>query len=603
MPRNIGYLLLLTALLLGTALRVPGWFTAEEKARWRLFEVDEEQHVAIAMHRYNELSNGVDTIKHRFHEPSYNVRGYGYVTAELARLVYPEGCFDDELPDDEEPEELKDYFAQNYPSPITAFGKILMLGRGLSTLFALLLVVVVFCMGRVCGLSPPSAGVAALLMAACDVNATYSHYMLPASGYIMFSYLALLGGAKLIRGYSLAGLTFLALGAAGAIAFKFDVFPTVWGGALLLFLVGRRYWGGGDGVRSRNVEERLDAGHPQTEGLREDAAHPRPTPHYARRPSGTETVRGLNWWVIPAALIGLAGFFLLLTYGWSWEEIKHSFTTLRKANKDVIYTENHFRDNLITYPMGVLAGIGLPAFGLAGWATVKLALGRWRSGKLFTFKTLALGYGAAFLLTEFALRWYMDTTFIRRVNIFMPAVALLAAYALQRLNAHPWISVLVIAWSVGLGVVGQSHHWFDTRIEMRDWANVYLPKPAKVAISASINIDGMRNWRYYLKKDWDYFITSEAFYRRYTKSMTTPFGVPECSNGVYHGGPADQCEDFQAMLFGTHSGVVLVKEFKTWDVFPERLLYHHLFGYYETFLGDVKVFRRVAPPENDRTTS
>ncbi|MFT6514096.1 MAG: hypothetical protein ACJAX1_002677, partial [Neolewinella sp.] len=37
--------------------------------------------------------------------------------------------------------------------------------------------------------------------------------------------------------------------------------------------------------------------------------------------------------------------------------------------------------------------------------------------------------------------------------------------------------------------------------------------------------------------------------------------------------------------------------------FPERLLYHHFFGYYETFLGDVKVFRRTKPPKEERTTS
>jgi hypothetical protein len=547
------YQLLFVALLLGATLRVPGWFTEEEKARWRLFEVDEEQHVAIMMHRFNELSDGVDTIKHQFTEASYNVRGYGYVTAAVARGKY--------------------FFSRDSPT----FGKVVLLGRQLSTFYSLCLIVIVFFIGRVGGLSPPAAGVAALLMAACDVNATYSHYMLPAAGYVMFSYLALLGGVKLIKGPSVMGLGFLALGTAGAIAFKFDVFPALWGGLLLLLLVGWRIWG------------------------RAAAESPvEPTTNTKEKTGG---LPGLHWSVIPLALIGLSGCLLLLTFGWTWEEIEHSFITLRKANKNVIRLEDHFRDNLITYPMGVLAGIGLPAFALAAWATIKLALGRWRSGRLFTFKSLALGYGAAFLLTEFALRWYMDTTFIRRVNIFMPAVALLAAYALQRLRAKPWLSVLVIAWSLGLGLVGQSHHWFDTRIAMRDWANVYLPKPAKVAISASINIDGMRNWRYYLKHDWEYFITSEAFYRRYTKSMTTPFGVPECGTGVYHGGPVDQCEDFQAMQFGTHEGVVLVKEFKTWDVFPERLLYHHFFGYYETFLGDVKVFRRIAPPKEDRTTS
>ncbi|MCX8209922.1 MAG: hypothetical protein OTI34_02680 [Lewinella sp.] len=42
MTLNTGRLLLFAALILGASLRVPGWFTAEEKARWRLFEVDEE---------------------------------------------------------------------------------------------------------------------------------------------------------------------------------------------------------------------------------------------------------------------------------------------------------------------------------------------------------------------------------------------------------------------------------------------------------------------------------------------------------------------------------------------------------------------------------
>ena len=44
----------------------------------------------------------------------------------------------------------------------------------------------------------------------------------------MFSYLALLGGVKLIRGLFISGLCFLALGAAGA-------------GALLILLIGWRF--------------------------------------------------------------------------------------------------------------------------------------------------------------------------------------------------------------------------------------------------------------------------------------------------------------------------------------------------------------------------
>jgi hypothetical protein len=484
------------------------------------------------------LNEGVDTIRNKFHDTSYNVRGYGYVNATLAYLWYQQDGY---LPD---------------------FADIVLLGRLMSTLYALILVIIVFSLGRTSGLSPPFAGVAALLIACCDVNATYSHYSIPASGYVMFAWMALFGGIKLLRGNDWWGLGLLALGAAGAATFKFDVLPLLWGGLLLMLL----------SFRSRG-----------------DCAPGRV---------------GLPWYFLPTGIILLGAFLQAMTVGWSWEEIVYSFEMLSKLNNDVTLSNDHFLDNLITYPFGVLAGIGLPAFGLAVWTVLGIAKRRRTNfGKFWSFRNLAIGYILGYLLTEFLVRWYMDATFIRRVNVFMPAVALLAAYGLQRLGAKPWWAGLVIVWSLGLSIVGQSHHWFDTRIAMRDWANEELPKPAKVGISASINIDGMDNWKYYLNYDFEYFIIHEAFYRRYTKSMTTPFGVPECCDGIYHCGPVDQCLDFQTMLLGQREDLVLIKAFRTWDVFPERLLYHHFFGYYETFLGDVEVYQRVQPKKVERSTS
>lgn len=538
MTLNAGHILLLLALIIGGMLRVPGWFTEEEMARWRLFEVDEEQHVAIAMHRFNALNVGEEQIRNKFHDTSYNVRGFGYINGTIAFLWYQQDCY------------------------LPGFADIVLLGRLMSTLYALILVIIVFSLARASGLSPPFAGAAALLLACCDVNATYSHYSVPASGYIMFAWMALLGGLKLLRGTSWSGLGLLAFGAAGAVAFKFDVFPLVWGGLLLIFLSLR---GRGDAAPNRI---------------------------------------GLPWYFLPAGTALLGALFLIMTIGWSWEEIVYSIESLRNLNRDVILADDHFRDNLITYPFGVMAGIGLPAFGLAAWATIGITRRRLaKFDKILSFHSIAVAYLLGFLLTEFLVRWYMDTTFIRRVNVFMPAVALLAAFGLQRLRAKPWLVVLVVAWSLGLGIVGQSHHWFDTRIAMREWANEELPKPAKVGISASINIDSMDNWRYYLNYDFEYLIVHEAFYRRYTKSMTTPFGVPECCDGIYHCGPVDQCLDFQTMLLGQREDLVLIKAFRTWDVFPERLLYHHFFGYYETFLGDVEVYQRLQPKKAERSTS
>ncbi|MEM9930817.1 MAG: hypothetical protein AAF840_13430, partial [Bacteroidota bacterium] len=284
------YFILLLALLIAAALRVPGWFTEEEMARWRLFEVDEEQHVGITMQRYNELVGEGKTIRHRFHEPPYNVRGYGYLNASIAYVIY--------------------LGATSPPD----FRDIVLLGRQISTFFALVLVAIIFFLGRASGLSPPYAGVAALLMACCDVNATYSHYMLPAAGYVMFAWMALLGGVKLLRSPGWLGLGLLALGAAGAAAFKFDVFPIIWGGLLLIIL------------SIRGIKPAL------------------------------ESHVGLPGYFLPFGILLLLGFLWIFTIGWSWEEIETSFKTLRKVNRDVIRRDDHFRDTLIAYPMGVLAG-------------------------------------------------------------------------------------------------------------------------------------------------------------------------------------------------------------------------------------------------------
>lgn len=540
MTRKTGFYLLFAAILLGAAMRVPGWFTEEDMARWRLFEVDEEQHVAIMMHRYNELAKGagIDTIRHEYNDRDYNVRGYANLNAAL---LYAGFSLADDTP---------------------TFAEVLRFGRQMSTGYALLLIIVVFIMGRVGGLSPPAAGVAAMLMAACDVNATYSHYALPASGYIFTAYLALLGGFLLIRKASWTGLVLLSVGAGGAIAFKFDVLPMLTGGLLLLCLT----WA-----------------------------------HYFRKPG---LVSGMPGHFLPLGTMLLIAVVSLLWTGWSWEEVDYAFRTLSRLNKDVVPSDNHLRDNLITYPFGVLAGIGLPAFGLAAWSTAGLFRRFFKlEESVFGVKQLSVAYVTLFLLTEFLLRWYMDSTFIRRVNIFMPAVALLAAYALDRLRAKPWLTTLVIAWSVGLGVVGQSHHWFDTRVAARDWANEHLPKPTLVGISGYLMARDMDNWRYYRALDWEYFILHESWYSRYTQSMATPFGIPACCEEVYNCIGQPECDQIQSMVLNQRDDVILHKAFRTWDVFPERLVYHHFFGYYETFLGDVVIYRRVKPKQGILTTS
>jgi hypothetical protein len=498
---------LLAALAVAALLRVPGCFTQEEMKRWWLFQSDEEQHMAIAVDRYNELATGRDTIPDPFEFRSFNVQGYGRLAA------YP----------------LFGYHILSGRSP--TFATIIAINRGVAVTFSLLLVAVIFYLARGLGLAPGWAGVAAGLVGCCDLLASYGHYGLPLSGYVFFAYLSVLGGVGLLRKDSWRDVFWLSLGAAGAVAFKFDVLPAVAGGGLIL-LTGR-----------------------------------------------------VRWKAVPALLL-FALFAWLLTYGWSVDEIRYSFEELRRQNADVVTVDDHWRDNLFAYPMAVLAGIGLPAFALAVWAAIGL-IGRWGPERR------VIVYVGGLLAIEFALLWSLDTTFVRRAAIFMPAVALLAAWKLHDLRAgRGWVA-LVLFWSFGLALVGQSHHWFDTRYAFRDWAREELPPSAAIG-AAGLAVE-LPNRRYYESAPLDYFAVHESMYGRYLRSLTTPFGIPECCAEVYHCGPVHRCRLVQAILLGRHPSFKLVKTFPTWDVFPERLLYHRLFGYYETFLGEVRVYRRTAP--------
>ncbi len=515
--------LLPLALFLGLALRVPGWFTQDYKDKWSTFEPDEGQHVHAAIHRYNALHDGEDIGNYR--SPPWNVRGYGHLMAYAATAWY------------------------GMVGETPVFRDFLLLGRQLSTLFSLLLILTVWYLARASGLSPPYAGVAALLLACCDANATYSHYCLPASGYIFWCYLAVLGAIRLgtDRG-TLGSLSLLALGTAGALSFKFDVLPLAWGGLFLLYLAG------------------------------------------AKR---------IPWWYVPVGMGLVAGVVLVFTYGWSWGSIKSTFNTLSELNRAGVPQEDHWRDNLIVYPAGVLAGIGLPAFGLAVWGLQRLLRGaaagaNGGGGKAgwSSLRPWLLLYLVGWLASEFLVRWSVDTAFIRRVNVFMPAVCLLAAYALQQLAPRWWLAAAVVVYTLAFGIVGQSNHWFDTRYAMREYVNNELPAEAKIAVSGYVLHKGLRRTKFFMDIDWDYAILHETYYSRYYKSMTTPFGLPACTEGVYNPGKEGECERMQALLTGTDPTARLHRAFRPLNLFPERLLYAHFFGYYETFLGSTLVFEK-----------
>lgn len=509
---------LLLALLLGLALRLPGWFTDDVKARYRLFEPDEIQHVDIAMHRLQQLDS--NTLSYPAAD-IYNVRGFGITAAHLAYLRY---IFTGQKPD-------------------TA--NIILLNRQLATFFGLLTILLVFLIARALGLPPYYAAIAALLLAFCDLHCSYSHYGIPAIGYVFGLYLSIFGAIKMQNRQAYSWF-WMALGAAIAFAFKFDFFPAL----LLTGFIVVGVWKGYGKTEKRQ-----------------------------RYP-----MRQFIFFLLSFGL-----FFGMLTgFSWPLDNIISSWKILREANENVIAQDDHWRDNPFIYTAAIIAGIGLPAI----WMALR---GAWQIRWPKLLERPAVWFILVLLLLEALLRWRIDTPFVRRANEFMPALCLLAAYGFYRLKPASWKVAAVLAYTFFFALVGQSNHWWDTRSTARDYVLANIPiNSVKILATPYAGASGLPILPPFREGgNWDYALLHETYYQRYTLSLTTPFGYPPCCEGVYHCYSVEECEATQALFRGENKSVELIARFNGRTVFPERILYKKLFGTYETFLGDVLIFKRI----------
>lgn len=365
-------------------------------------------------------------------------------------------------------------------------------------------------------------------------------------------FLAIYGGQNYWAG-NRRGLLWLALGAAISFAFKFDFIPFVAGGVLLLYTVFKKAR-----LQSSKVEGK------EQSTMLSSAAY--------------DILLG----------VGLVFLFFGLLTGFSWppDSILQAWNTLRAQNQNVIISDQHWLENPLVYLAAVVAGIGLPAVVLAAMGGLKIKL-----KKLLARPDVCLLVGI--VLLEFMVLWSIDTPFVRRANVFMPAVCLAAAYAYQRLRLSPTVISAVLAYTLLLGCLGQSNHWFDTRIAAREWINTQLPAAAVVAATPYAAVKGLRPTSIFQPgAHWDYAVLHESYYHRYGLSVTTPFGYPACCEEVYHCQGETLCQEIQNIIRNQDASVELIARFPTRNWLPERWLYHQLFGNYETFLGDVLVYRR-----------
>lgn len=526
-------------LLIAAALRIPGifWGDIDRNQEGIILEPDEFQHSDLAadyMHRWDP------EIGYPLPYQFWNSRGFGYQMAWIGYLAEKLGT-----------EKITDK-------------KRVMIGRFLSVFYELALIFLLYHMTRFLFQRKEIALLATLFMALCDLTITLSHYALPESAHLFWCHASVFSSMlwfirfdrtidktswqQLPNQWPLwLGMT---ISAAMAFATKFDFIPLCVAGLAIIVL-----W-----LRNKlSITQMLTLG-----------------------------------------LLLLAGsvFFVFLAHGFhfSFDELIYSFKIASGLNQDAVVSDNHLLTNLITYPLGFIGGIGLVVFALAIYGKTRM-FGK-RGTAIFAGSNfrLAMGLWIAFLAVEFLTRWLLDTTFIRRANFVMPFLAVAGAVGFYYLTAtlKPrirkglwWAAVL---YTGGLAISSQANFWNDTRYRARPLVQE-LGSGKSIRYSGYAWIPGMPGDRNHDPADPDLWVIHEAFYGRVWKYFTTPFKVPRCCDEVYNCPPEEVCRNYQALLRG-ELDYKLVGYYPTREYFPERLLFKYLFGSYETFLGDVRVYQR-----------
>lgn len=525
--------------MLAATLRIPGvfWGQIDRNQEGIILEPDEFQHSDLAadyMHRWDP------EIGYPLPYQFWNARGFGYQMAWLG------------------------YAAEKLGSEKITDKKRVLIGRFLSTFYSLALIFIVYRMGLWFFHRKDIALLGALFLALCDLNITYSHYALPASSYTFWTHAAVFSSMLLFT--RLAGIQdrpsvshiirqwplWLAMMFTSAMAFatKFDFIPLGVAGLTVIFL-----------------------------GFRKKLSLLQ---------------------VINSGLLLLAGsiFFIFLAHGFdfSFDHLAYSFEIASGLNKNAVAQDQHLLHNLITYPMGFIAGIGLVVFGLAVYGKTQL-FGR-KGANIFgnLHQRQAIWLWLIFLAIEFLTRWLLDTTFIRRANFVMPFLSLVGAVGFYQLTASLppglrkgfwWAAVL---YTLGLAASSQANFWDDTRYRARQQVQE-IAAGKSTLYSGYAWIPGMPGDRNQQPSEPDIWVIHESFYGRVWKYFTTPFKVPACCEEVYNCPPEEVCRRYQALLKG-ELDYELVGFYPTREFFPERLLFKHLFGTYETFLGDLRIYRK-----------
>ncbi|MEM0995019.1 MAG: phospholipid carrier-dependent glycosyltransferase [Bacteroidota bacterium] len=456
------HLYLLLIILLALALRIPGAFWGQiDFPKYEVWEPDEFQHAEIAAQQIHAL--GTTLFPNRDFSKIWNTKAYGKQIGLIAFGL-----------------KQMDWIALRD-------SKLVFLGRFLSILYAVLLVLLTYHITKYLFQEVRIALLAALLLSIFDLNITYSHYAIPAISYVFWSHLSLYfvflfhqKVAQLKLTDSLLFFLFLPLPFAMTLATKLDFLPIVvlgLSGLLLLF----------------------------------------------QRQLCFQKLLMLSIWFLV-----LGSFYYLLAHGfdWNFEEAKRSFIVTKDLNENVVTKDQRWLHNPVLYLLGIIGGTSLPIFILSMIGAINLM--RSNTSPRVNPQVMALGWMVLLLFLEFLVRWQMDTPFIRRANIFLPFCAMTAAYALHNVLGNKaskmlllrhLLVVFIIVYTLGLTLSSQRNFWRDNRYAARDFIAENIVGDAKIKYSMYAKIKYMPKETAQSLQDAEVLVLHETYYSRYWKSF------------------------------------------------------------------------------------
>ncbi|MBE9538844.1 MAG: hypothetical protein IMF06_07150, partial [Proteobacteria bacterium] len=304
--------------------------------------------------------------------------------------------------------------------------------------------------------------------------------------------------------------------------------------------------------------------------------------------------RGIRRILIPVFLLMPIIAWLLSQVG-----IISSFTTGEmESNFGTGYAAvgwNKWLRNLVNVPAVLLVGLGIPAclFIPAGIRTI---VREGSAGRVW----LCLAPVAVFALY---MMFIAPVTYYRHYLALIPAAALISSYGLWMTawSRRPWFLALFFVWPALLALDFELDFQRDPRIELRQW---YVEHPLdRVFVSYYVNpppkamrqsqffkpeyaYDGAKNL-----KQASYLILSENWYdTAFANELNGPVtSIPERLIKT----TPEYAAFYRETLAGNHPNLKLEQAINVQNFMPELVLHKWLYGTFQMFVGDMKIYRVV----------